>query len=128
MGRYRNRIRRSLHAGLAIVALGTIGAGAVKTPKVVPITDANVAERVANIRTKDDHLALADYFLAKAHAEEPRIDYYDKLLRAYLSIEGKEAEVFQRQARALLKAARMSKEHDELLAKAHRNHAWESEE
>jgi hypothetical protein len=128
MGADSNRLRRALHAALATVALGAIAASAVKTPKIVPVTDANVAERVANIRTKNDHLALADYYLAKAHAEESRIDYYDRLFRAYMRIEGKDAEVLQRQSRALLKAARMSKEHYELLAKAHRTRAWEWDE
>jgi len=128
MDGYRDRHRRALRAALAVVALGTLGAGAVRTPKIVPVTDANVVERIANLRTKYDHLALADYYLAKAHAEEPRMDYYDKLFRAYMRIEGKDAEVLQRQARALLKAARMSKEHYELLAQAHRNRAWEWEE
>jgi len=122
-------MRKCLRRGLlAAVALGTIAAGPVKTPKIVPVTDATVTDRVANLRTKNDHLALADYYAAKAKAEEPRIDYYDKLFRAYLKLEGKDAEVLQRQARALLKAARMTKEHDELLATAHRNQAWQWEE
>lgn len=136
MGASRQRMRRALRAVFAVVALATIGAGPVKTqkivpvktPKIVPVTDATVVERVANIRTKNDHLALADYYFAKAKAEEPRMDYYDKLFRAYMRLDGKEAEVLQRHARMLLKAARMSKEHYELLATAHRNRAWEWEE
>ena len=126
MFQQRTRAPRAFNALIfALVAPGLTGASPVKTPKLVPVTDATVTERVTNIRTKADHLALAEYYLAKARAEEPRIDYYDKLFRAYMAIEGRDAEVFQRQARALLKAARMSKQHDELLAEAHKNRAWQ---
>jgi hypothetical protein len=93
--------------------------------KVAPITDANVAERVLSARSKADQEALYDYYKAKAAAEEPRIAHFDQLFRAYMQMKGRWAEPMQRHARALLKAARMSKQRYELLALAHRNLAWE---
>lgn len=93
--------------------------------KASPITDANVAERVLSARSKADQEALYDYYKAKAAAEEPRIAHFDQLFRAYMKMEGRWAEPMQRHARALLKAARMSKQRYELLAQTHRNLAWE---
>jgi hypothetical protein len=43
-----------------------------------------------------------------------------------MRLEGKWAQPMQRQARALLKAARMSKQRYDLLAQAHRTLAWEA--
>lgn len=103
------------------------GAAAAKpdTAKTAPITDANVAERVLSARSKADQEALYDYYKAKAAAEESRIAHFDQLFRAYMKMEGRWAEPMQRHARALLKAARMSKQRYELLALTHRNLAWE---
>jgi len=96
------------------------------TPSAGPVTDANVAQRVLNARTKADNLALADYYMHKAAAEQSRIDFYDQLFRAYMKLEGKkQVEPLQRHARALLRAARVSKARYELLAQAHRDIAWE---
>jgi hypothetical protein len=94
--------------------------------KMAPITDANVAERVLSARSKADQEALYDYYKAKAAAEEPRIAHFDQLFRAYMKLAGKWAEPMQRHARALLKAARMSKQRYDLLAQAHRTLAWEA--
>jgi hypothetical protein len=109
-----------------------IGAGATPRPKSAgptpTVTDANVAERVLSARSRADQLALADYYKAKAAAEEPRIAHFDALFRAYMTLQGKVAEPMQRQARSLLKAARMSKQRYELLAQAHRNRAFEDYE
>lgn len=96
------------------------------TPQAPPVTDANVAERILSAHSKADQIALADYYKAKAKAEEPRIAHYDQLFRAYMKMEGKVAEPLQRQARSLLKAARMSKQRYELLSQAHRTLAWEN--
>jgi hypothetical protein len=111
--------------GAAVAAAARTPPRAVVTPRSASITDANVADRVLSARTKADHEALANYYLAQARAEEPRIDHYDRLFRAYMQLEGKEAEPLQRQARYLLRAARMMKQHDELLAQAHRTLAWQ---
>lgn len=103
------------------------GAAAAKpgATKAGPITDTNVAERVLAARTKADQEALYAYYKAKAAAEEPRIAYFDQLFRAYMQMKGRWAEPMQRHARALLKAARVSKQRYELLALTHRNLAWE---
>jgi hypothetical protein len=98
------------------------------TPHVATVTDASVAERVLSAHTKEEQLALADYFKAKAAAEDPRIDHFEQLFRAYLKMEGKLAEPLQRQSRLLLKAARMSKQRYLLLSQAHRTIAWEAYE
>jgi hypothetical protein len=84
------------------------------------VTDANVADRVVAARTTADHNALAAYYTQKASAEVPRIAYYEQLLRAYMQLEGKQSQPLQRQARLLLKGARMSQKHYSLLAEAHR--------
>jgi hypothetical protein len=111
-----------------LVSLSVAGAGATPKakPTAAPVTDTNVAERVLSARTQADQIALADYYKAKAKAEDPRIAHYDQLFRAYLKMEGKIAEPLQRQARALLKAARLSKQRYELLSQAHRTLAWEN--
>src|SRR5262245_50222520 len=119
---------------LVTLVLSMALVGAVATPKSksagrsVPVTDANVAERVLSAHSRADQLAIADYYKAKAAAEEPRIAHFDALFRAYMKLQGKVAEPLQRQARALLKAARMSKQRYELLAQAHRNRAFEDYE
>jgi hypothetical protein len=120
-------------ATVAVIALliASAGAGgatpkAAPTPKrAAPVTDADVAQRVVAARTKADHEALAAYYKAKANAEEPSIEHYDQLFRAYMKLEGKRVEPLQRQARLLLKAARMLKQHYLLLAQAHLTLAWE---
>jgi hypothetical protein len=116
---------------VAIALLGCAIAGATPKPqpaKVAPVTDATVAARVLSARSKADQEALYEYYKAKAAAEEPRIAHFDTLFRAYMQIEGRWAEPLQRQSRALLKAARMSKQRYELLAQTHRNLAWEDYE
>src|SRR5215472_5894436 len=123
--------------GLALVLVAP-AAHAAGTPKAAatprrgstasagPVTDANVAQRVLEARTKADNLALAAYYTNKAAAEQSRVDFYDQLFRAYMKLEGKkQVEPLQRHARALLRAARVSKARYELLAEAHRDIAWE---
>jgi hypothetical protein len=114
---------------LAMLLSIAVPAGAEQKPKAKPtalaVTDANVADRVLSARTKADQLALADYYKAKAATEDARIAHFDQLFRAYMKMEGKVAEPLQRQARALLKAARMSKQRYELLSQGHRTRAFE---
>jgi len=88
-----------------------------------PVTDADVAARVRSARTAGDELALAQYYWRRAAAEAPRIEFYEQLYRAYHGLEGKTYEPLQRQARELLKAARESRQHWELLAQAHQHRA-----
>ena len=57
-----------------------------------------------------------------------RIDFYEGLFRAYEELEGKEYEPLRVQARDLLKAARSTRKHLELLAGAHRDRALVAEE
>lgn len=109
------RVRR---AALAIAALAVLGATPTARPPA-PLTDATVAERVAAAHTVADHRALAAYYRDKALAEGPRIDYFDRLFRGYQQLDVKTHEAMQRQARALLKAARMSRKYFDLLAAAH---------
>ncbi len=96
-----------------------------RTPRADAVTDATVAARVAAARSKADHEALAAYYQVKAAAEEARIAHFDQLFRTYMKLEGKPVEPLQRHARALLKAARMSKQRYALLAQAHLNLVWE---
>jgi hypothetical protein len=108
------------------IPLALILAAAAATARVTPgptVTDANVAERVAHLRTPAEQLALADYYAAKAAAEGPRIEFYEQLFRAYNSLEGKEYDPLRVQARFMLKAARQTRKHLETLATAHRNRA-----
>lgn len=117
---------------LLLLALGAVLLGAAPTPKgrptPSPVTDANVAERVAGAKSRADHEALYTYYKAKAAAEEPRIAHFENLFRTYMTMEGRWAEPMQRHARALLKAARLSKQRYDLLAMTHRNLAWEEYE
>jgi hypothetical protein len=92
--------------------------------KAGPVTDANVAERVRTAYTRADQAALGAYYKAKAAAEAARIAHFDQLFRAYMKVEGKEAQPLQRHARALLKAARLSQQQYALLAQAHLNISW----
>jgi len=112
----------------ALLSAALVGAGTTPKPrstaKAAPVTDANVAERVLSARTRSDNEALAAYYKAKAAAEEPRIEHFDQLFRAYMKLEGRWAEPLQRQARALLKAARMSKQRYLYLAQDHLDQAW----
>jgi hypothetical protein len=129
-------MRTALAAMLAAV-LGVPAARAAGTPKAAaaphrtspakaaPVTDANVAQRVLSARTRADNEALAAYYKAKAAAEDPRIEFYDQLFHAYMKLEGKQVEPLQRHARALLRAARVSKARYEQLAQAHLDIAWE---
>jgi len=113
----------------AAIAASTPKAATAKKPAVTPtavtVTDANVAERVIAARTADDQKALAAYYRAKAAAQDEPIAHFERLYRAYEKLEGKQLEPLQRQARLLLKAARMLKQRYDLLAQAHLNLAWE---
>jgi hypothetical protein len=102
--------------------LAAAGAAARVTPGPA-VTDATVDERVRHLATKAEQLALADYYAAKAAAEAPRIDFYEQLFRAYNDLEGKEYDPLREQARDLLRAARRTRQHLEILATAHRNRA-----
>lgn len=105
---------------LAALLLATTAAAGPITPGPA-VTDANVVERVRHLRTRADQLALANYYAAKAAAEGPRIEFYEQLFRAYKDLEGKQFEPLREQARDLLRAARRTKQHLEILSTAHRN-------
>lgn len=94
-------------------------------PAKGPVTDATVATRVAEARNKADHEALAVYFRAKAAAAEPRILECERVYAAYLKLEGKEWVGLQREARSLLKGARLLRKSFLGLADAHQRIAWE---
>ncbi len=134
MGRNRHGLRRARRIVLSVAASVLLGPALAyaksptpksrpsKTvaPRTAPVTDANVADRVVAARTTADHNALAAYYTQKASAEASRIAHYEQLLRAYMQLEGKPSQPLQRQARLLLKGARMSQKHYNLLAEAHR--------
>ena len=107
---------------LVVVALAVLGLTPTARP-AAPVTDANVAERVAAATTVADHRALAAYYKDKAAAEGPRIDAFDRLFRAYKQLDVKTYGAMQRQARELLKAARMSRKYFDLLSSAHTTRA-----
>ncbi|HEY0302118.1 MAG TPA: hypothetical protein VGC36_12315 [Rhizomicrobium sp.] len=89
------------------------------------VTDANVIARLGGPLLPADHLALAAYYRAEAKAEEARIEFTDRLFRAYMQLEGKRFEPAKEQARKLLRAARESRKRDDLLAAAHQTLAFE---
>jgi hypothetical protein len=106
---------------LAVLLVAVVASGLV-TPGPA-VTDANLAESVRHLETPAQQLALANYYAAKAAAEGPRIDFYEQLFRAYNALEGKAYDPLRLQARYLLRAARETRKHLELLAAAHRNRA-----
>ena len=133
MARNRLELRRARRVVLTVAATLLLGPALIygsptpksrpsKTvaPKPAPVTDANVVDRVVAARNTADHNALAAYYTKKASDEAPRIAHYEQLLRAYMQLEGKPSQPLQRQARLLLKGARMSQKHYNLLAEAHR--------
>lgn len=109
---------------LAVLLLATAAAATHVTPGPA-VTDANVDERVRHLRTTSDQLALANYYAAKAAAEAPRIEFYEQLFRAYNELEGRQYDPLREQARDLLRAARRTRQHLEILAGAHRTRALE---
>jgi hypothetical protein len=115
----------STGSGRRIAVLFTLVATLAATATPAPVTDATVAARLGDIRRKQDHEALAVYYRAKAAAAMPNIEFQEQLLRAYMPLNRKHYEALQGEARALLKAARMTKKHYELLATAHQRMAWE---
>ena len=120
----RSAVARSLAVGLGIA----LAARALAAPSAVPVTDATVAARVGAIASKQDHEALADYYRAEAAAADPAIAAQERLMRAYMALNPKLYEALQRDARALLKAARMTKKYYDRLAVAHQRKAWEWED
>ena len=122
----RRLARAALWAtGVAIAAIA-VAAPAVTPAPVTPVTDATVVARVGSILRKQDHEALAAYYRAKAEATVPLIEAQERLLRAYMALDAKAYSAEQRDARALLKAARMTKKHYEQIAVVHQRVAWES--
>jgi hypothetical protein len=116
-------------SGRRIAALLTLVATLAATaPTPAPVTDATVVARLGDIQRKQDHEALAAYYRAKAAAALPDIEFQEQLLRAYMPLNRKHYEALQGEARALLKAARMTKKHYELLATAHQRMAYEWED
>lgn len=111
------------HAALFLAALLLAVAALARVTPGPVVTDATVAERVRHLQTPAEQMALADYYAAKAAAEESRIAFYDSLLHAYKALEGRDYEPLRVQARAALKAARESRKRLDLLASAHRNRA-----
>lgn len=112
---------RRLAAIVTVLLLATLAVATVTPGR--PVTDATVIARLGGPLTRADELALAQYYRARAEGEAARIAFHDQLFRAYLAMEGKAAEPLQRQARELLKAARESRQHYELLAQAHLHRA-----
>ena|SRR5678815_555535 len=110
------------------VVFAAVAASAARVTPGPAVTDSNVAERVRHLRTPAEQLALANYYKDKAASFGARIDFYEGLFRAYEELEGKEYEPLRVQARDLLKAARSTRKHLELLAGAHRDRALVAEE
>jgi hypothetical protein len=121
------RISRPYAAPLLAVVLCAVAAMARVTPGPA-VTDANVDERVRHLETPAQQMALANYYTAKAAAEGPRIEFYEQLFRAYRDLEGKDYEPLRVQARWLLKEARATRHHFELMATAHRTRALVADE
>lgn len=115
------------HVVLSLAALLLAVAALARVTPGPAVTDATVAERVRHLQTPAEQLALADYYAAKAAAETPHIEFYEKLFQAYRDLEGKDYEPLRVQARALLRAARESRKRFDLLATAHRNRALVAE-
>jgi hypothetical protein len=119
-------IRRIASVAALVLLVAAAGVpGAAKSAG--PVTDANVAERVVSATTNAEHAALAAYYKAKSDAETPRIEHFEKLYRAYMSVKGKKEEPLQLDARALLKAARMSQREYFELAQAHFHRSLEED-
>lgn len=116
------------HAALLLTALLLAAAAAGLVTPGPAVTDATVADRIRHLRTPAEQLALADYYAAKAAAEEPRIAFYESLYRAYNDLPGKVYDPLRIQARDALKAARESHKRLALLASAHRNRAIAAQE
>ena len=114
--------RAHLAAVLVLLAAAAALAGITPGPTV---TDATVVERVRALRTRSEQMALAEYYAAAADAEVARIEFYERLFRAYNELEGRDYEPLRRQARQVLKAAREMREHLDLLASGHRTRALE---
>ena len=115
---------RTASAWTSAALLLALAAPVAAAPPAGPVTDANVAARVAEARNKTDHEALAVYYRAKAAAEEPRIVECERLYAAYLALKGKEWIGLQRQARSLLKGVRLMRKAYLDLAQAHQRLAW----
>jgi hypothetical protein len=114
---------------VACAALALAGAAIAAPPAPsAPVTDATVAARVQSIGRKQDHEALAAYYRAKAAAAEPAIAAREQLLRAYMALDPKTYSGLQKEARALLKGARLTKKQYDLLATVHQRMAWEWED
>lgn len=106
-------------AGCVLALLVRTNATAAGPPISAPVTDATVLARVASAATPADHRALAAYYKTKSTVEAARIDYFDQLLHAYMKLEGKMYGSMQRQARQLLKGARMARKYFDQLSAAH---------
>jgi len=115
---------RSLAVVVALLLVAAAASGYL-TPGA-PVTDATVMARIAHAASPSDELALSEYYYAKAKAEDGRIDATERIFRAYMQLEGKQYEPLREASRKLLRDARYSKKHYEMLASAHHTLALEA--
>ncbi len=119
-----NRSVTLFASALALFALlaipGLVSAGP-------PVTDSDVAERIAQAKTKGDHQALATYFSAKAAEAGKTVELHEKMLASIKRWEsGKSQAYHDVHCRALVRSARETQAEYKDLADEHARLAGEA--
>jgi hypothetical protein len=83
-----------------------------------PVTDSNIAERVAQMKTPAEHQAIAAYYQSKAAAASAEVARHQAMLKGYENL-GNPAKQMARHCTALMEAAQKEKAEYETLAKEH---------
>ncbi len=104
---------------VGLVALTSIGSGSAALAQGAgPVTDANVVERVVNMKTPADHTAIADYYQAKAATAATEVTRHEAMVKSYENM-GNPAKQMAAHCGRLLDAAKKEHAEYESLAKDH---------
>jgi hypothetical protein len=88
------------------------------------VTEANVAERIATMKTQQDHEAIAAYFKKQAAAAAEQVKEHEAMLASWKkTVSGRSLVNMQRHCEGLISAYKKIQKDDEALAQLHENMA-----
>jgi hypothetical protein len=107
-------------AAFAVLALGTVATRATAQE----VTEQNVAERIATMKTPQDHEAIAAYFKKQAAAAAEQVKEHEAMLASWKkSMSGRSLVNMEHHCEGLISAYKKIQKDDEALAQLHENMA-----
>lgn len=91
----------------------------IQAGEAAPVTDDNVAERIAQAKTSADHEAIAEYYKAQAAVAAAKVKEHEAMLASYKNVAGTSLEIMRNHCKGLIQSYGQEQREYEALAKEH---------